>query len=75
MRGSEMGIELPMLSYRDQVEQTCPKCNADILALRINGFYAGSRQRIHLWECPDCGELWRKARPKLKEGPLMLDGE
>mgnify|MGYP003652008767 FL=1 len=31
-----------MLSYRDKVEQRCPGCASDILALRINGFYAGS---------------------------------
>ena len=63
-----------MFSYKDRVAQTCPGCGDDILALRINGFYAGSRERIHLWECPTCGELWRKARPKLKVVPSMLDG-
>jgi hypothetical protein len=61
-------------TYRDKVEQMCIKCEAPVLALRINGFYAGSRERIYLWECPTCGSLWRKARPKLKQMPSIKAG-
>jgi len=53
--------------YRDKISQDCPKCSERVLAIRINGFYAGSRDRIFLWECPLCEEVWRKTRPKLKE--------
>ena len=59
--------------YRAKVMQDCPGCGDGVLALRINGFYAGSRERIFLWECPACGELWRNARPMLKSVPQMLD--
>jgi len=58
------------MKYRAKVEQTCPGCSEAVLAVRINGFYAGSRDRIFIWECPTCGELWRNARPRLKSEPL-----
>ena len=54
-------------SYRDKISQDCPDCGERVLAIRINGFYAGSRDRIFLWECPLCEAIWRKIRPKLKE--------
>lgn len=52
-----------MKAYRNRVMQTCEKCNSDVLAIRINGFYAGSRDRIFLWECPVCQHIWRKPNP------------
>jgi len=55
-----------MKAYRDRVMQTCEKCNSDVLAIRINGFYAGSRNRIFLWECPVCQDIWRKPNPTVK---------
>ena len=69
IRGSKMGDT----KYRDKVEQNCPKCEAAVLALRLNAFYAGSRERVFLWECPVCAHIWRKVRPKLKSEPLVLD--
>ena len=68
------GIDL-IQTWRAKLEQDCPKCDEAVLALRINGFYAGSRDRIFLWECPLCGGIWRKARARLKTEPLLLDGE
>jgi len=79
MRGIELsdldliGLRKPK-TYRDKVEQTCPECDSDVLALRINGFYAGSRERIFLWECPLCGSIWRNARPKLKSEHSLKAG-
>jgi len=52
-----------MKEYRDRVMQTCSSCDTDVLAIRINGFYAGSRDRIFLWECPLCQFIWRKPNP------------
>ena len=79
IRGSNMTdldlIGMKGKKYQDKVEQSCPSCKLDVLALRINGFYAGSRERIFLWECPSCGSIWRKARPKLKsEQSLRVGG-
>ena len=56
--------------YTEKVSQRCPKCDSVVLAIRINGFYAGSRERIHLWECPLCASIWRRVRPQLK--PVLL---
>jgi hypothetical protein len=56
-----------MKAYRDKVTQTCKECQYDVLAIRINGFYAGSRDRIFLWECPVCHHIWRKPNPVVKE--------
>ena len=78
IRGSDMGdldlIGMKSKRYQDKVEQTCPKCKSDVLALRINGFYAGSRERIFLWECPLCDSIWRNARPKLKSEQSLRVG-
>ena len=63
------------MKYRSKVEQTCPGCEESVLALRINGFYAGSRDRIFIWECPSCGELWKGARLRLKGERLTLAGQ
>tara|TARA_R100000353_G_scaffold162002_1_gene122086 strand:- start:499 stop:687 length:189 start_codon:yes stop_codon:yes gene_type:complete len=52
--------------YKDKVSQVCPKCYNRVLAIRINGFYSGSRDRIFLWECPLCECVWKKTRPRLK---------
>ncbi len=52
-------------AFRDKISQDCPDCNNRVLAIRINGFYAGSRDRIFLWECPICEAVWKKTRPKL----------
>ena len=61
IRGSNMTdldlIGMKGKKYQDKVEQSCPSCKLDVLALRINGFYAGSRERIFLWECPSCGSM------------------
>jgi len=59
----ESGGGRGMKEYRDQVMQTCSGCDTDVLAIRINGFYAGSRDRIFLWECPMCKFIWRKPKP------------
>lgn len=56
-----------MKAYRDKVTQTCKECQYDVLAIRINGFYAGSRDRIFLWECPVCEHIWRKPNPVVKK--------
>lgn len=56
---------MPTRHYRDKVEQNCPGCEKPVLAVRINGFYAGSRERIFIWECPLCESLWRGVRPRL----------
>mgnify|MGYP003644839935 FL=1 len=58
-------------SYRDKVTQTCKKCQTDVLAIRINGFYAGSRDRIFLWECPMCETIWKKPLPLVRPIPSM----
>jgi hypothetical protein len=42
-------------------------CEASVLAIRINGFYAGSRDRIFLWECPLCEAVWKKPKPEIKK--------
>ena len=52
--------------YRDKISQDCPKCHHRVLAIRINGFYAGSRDRLFLWECPLCEAVWKKPKPRLK---------
>jgi hypothetical protein len=52
--------------YQDKISQDCPDCGNRVLAIRINGFYAGSRDRIFLWECPLCESVWKKLKPKLK---------
>ena len=71
IRGSDMTdldlIGLKGKKYQDKVEQSCPSCKLDVLALRINGFYAGSRDRIFLWECPLCNHIWRKPNPVVKD--------
>lgn len=59
-----------MKNYKDKVLQTCKDCSANVLAIRINGFYAGSRDRIFLWECPICESIWRKPRPVVKDDDL-----
>ena len=64
-----------MKKYRDKVEQKCLDCNSDVLAIRINGFYSGSRERIFLWECPLCANIWRKPRPKLKSEQSLMAGQ
>jgi len=61
--------------YRAKLEQSCSSCGDAVLAIRINGHYAGSRERIFLWECPLCGNIWRKAKPRLKPLPSLKDGE
>ena len=52
--------------YQNKVEQDCPSCKEPVLAVRINGFYGGSRDRIFLWECPMCLHVWKGVRPRLK---------
>ncbi len=59
-----------MKAYRDKVMQTCVGCDTDVLAIRINGFYAGSRVRIFLWECPLCQHIWRKPKPVVKNNDV-----
>jgi len=61
-------------AYRDKVSQTCEKCNADVLAIRINGFYAGSRDRMFLWECPVCEHIWKKPVPLIQPIPSINGG-
>lgn len=61
--------------FRDKVLQDCATCGVGVIALRINGFYAGSRERIFLWECSECGDIWRKPRPMLKSEPSLTDGQ
>jgi hypothetical protein len=56
-----------MRKYTDKVSQDCPSCSKRVLAIRINGFYAGSRERIFLWECPLCEAVWRKTQPKINK--------
>ena len=46
-------------AFRDKISQDCPDCGNRVLAIRINGFYAGSRDRIFLWECPICEAVWK----------------
>ena len=78
MRGIDLDLDLIGMkarTYRAKVSQICKSCNSEVLALRINGFYAGSRDRIFLWECPSCGDIWRNANPKLKGVPQMSDGQ
>lgn len=61
--------------YRNKVSQTCSECKHDVLAIRINGFYAGDRERIFLWECPVCEHVWKKPRPKVTpEIPSIMRG-
>ena len=55
-----------MKKYRDKVEQKCLDCNSDVLAIRINGFYSGSRERIFLWECPLCANICVSRKNKNK---------
>ncbi len=55
--------------YTDKIKQKCPECDLAVIAKRINGFYAGSKQRIFLWECPLCDNIWRRVRPMLKDSP------
>jgi DNA-directed RNA polymerase subunit M/transcription elongation factor TFIIS len=52
--------------YRNKISQVCPQCDKSVLAIRINGFYSGDRDRVFLWECPLCANVWRGARPELK---------
>jgi hypothetical protein len=52
-------------AYQDKISQDCPECENRVLAIRINGFYAGSRDRIFLWECPICDAVWKKTQPKV----------
>ena len=66
---------IDMNNYRSKIEQDCPSCGNSVLAVRINGFYAGSRNRIFLWECPLCAHIWRNVRPKVKAVLLELEGE
>lgn len=78
MRGIDLDLDLIGMkarTYRAKVSQICKSCGSEVLALRINGFYAGSRDRIFLWECPSCGDIWRNANPKLKSVPQMSDGQ
>ena len=35
-------------AFQDKISQDCPECDNRVLAIRINGFYAGSRDRIFL---------------------------
>lgn len=46
-----------------RLSQTCPECNASMLAKRIEGRYVNKRgDRIMIWECTECGALWQKSR-------------
>ena len=61
-------------AYRDKITQTCVKCKSDVLAIRINGFYAGSRDRIFFWECPVCEHIWKKPVPLIQPIPSINGG-
>jgi len=61
--------------YRNKVSQTCPACEKNVLAIRINGFYAGNRDRVFLWQCPLCDNIWEGARPMLKIATVVSSME
>ena len=42
------------------LKQQCPFCGEKTLAKRIKGFYLGSDEVSHLWECRLCFGIWSK---------------
>ena len=46
----------------DALKQHCPQCNNHVFAKRIVGKYVRERNRILIWECPDCNALWQESR-------------
>jgi|8_EtaG_2_1085327.scaffolds.fasta_scaffold01090_7 predicted RNA-binding Zn-ribbon protein involved in translation (DUF1610 family) len=46
----------------DALSQHCPSCKLKVFAKRIVGKYVRERNRILIWECPDCGALWQHPR-------------
>ena len=46
----------------DALKQHCPKCEQHVFAKRIVGKYVRERNRILIWECPECSALWRESR-------------
>ena len=41
------------------LKQTCKYCGAQTIAIRIQGFYIGSDDKVKLWECRECGGIWK----------------
>ena len=47
---------------RDALSQHCPQCEQHVFAIRIVGKYVREKNRILIWECPECNALWRDSR-------------
>lgn len=41
------------------LRQKCRDCGESTIALRIQGFYIGSTKKVKLWECRNCGNIWK----------------
>jgi hypothetical protein len=43
----------------DNLSQHCGGCNNKVFAKRIVGKYVREGNRILIWECPECHNLWQ----------------
>lgn len=41
------------------LKQKCSACGESTIALRLQGFYLGSDLKVKLWECRNCGNIWK----------------